>query len=88
MARRLELCVSDREGVALEPQAFPRGGGGLGRLIRAFDWTATELGPLDRWPAALRTATELLLNAPIAMVMLLGADGVMIYNGSGEPGLF
>jgi PAS domain S-box-containing protein len=66
----------------------------MGRLIRAFDWSASELGPPGRWPAALRAATELLLNAPIAMVLLWGADGIMIYNdaysafaGRRHPGL-
>jgi hypothetical protein len=29
--------------------------GELGRLIRAFDWAATPLGPLQDWPQSLRT---------------------------------
>jgi PAS domain S-box-containing protein len=80
VGRRLELSVSNWEGEPLDPQAFPRGGGQMGRLIRAYDWSTTALGPLHGWPFALQTATELLLNAPIPMVMLWGADGVMIYN--------
>ncbi|ADL00517.1 PAS domain S-box protein [Brevundimonas subvibrioides] len=48
--------------------------------IRAFDWAATPLGPISAWPQSLRTATGLLVASPIPMVMLWGADGVMIYN--------
>jgi PAS domain S-box-containing protein len=72
--------LSKREGAALEPQTFPRGGGQMGRLIRAHDWSGGALGPVTTWPPPLRTATEVLLNAPIAMVLLWGPDGVMIYN--------
>ena len=30
--------------------------GVMGRLIRAKDWSATPLGPIDAWPQSLRTA--------------------------------
>jgi hypothetical protein len=49
-------------------------------LIRSFDWAATALGPLDRWPQSLKTATALLLLSPVPIVMLWGEDGYMIYN--------
>ena len=48
--------------------------------IRAFDWTKTPLGPIGHWPQSLRTATGLLINSPVPIVMLWGEDGVMIYN--------
>ena len=28
-------------------------GGEMGTLVRAFDWAATPLGPLERWPHSL-----------------------------------
>ncbi|MGE0750844.1 MAG: PAS domain S-box protein [Variibacter sp.] len=59
---------------------FPRGGGQLGALVRAFDWSRTRLGPLAFWPQSLRTAVDIVLQSPLPMVMLWGADGVMIYN--------
>lgn len=59
---------------------FPVGGGELGRLIRAFDWSTTPLGPISGWPPHLRTSVDICLQAPVPVVMLFGADGIMIYN--------
>jgi signal transduction histidine kinase len=62
------------------PSEWPLGGGELGSLIRAFDWSATSLGPKDDWPQSLKTAVDILLQSPVPIVMLWGPDGVMIYN--------
>lgn len=59
---------------------FLCGGGELGQLIRAHDWLRTPLGPLESWPQSLKTATAILLRSPIPLVLLWGADGIMIYN--------
>lgn len=65
------------------------------RLIRDFDWSRTSLGPVENWSAPLKTATALLLQSPVPIVMLWGDDGVMIYNdaysvfaGHRHPDLF
>ena len=55
-------------------------GGGCGDLIAARDWSGSVLGPIDGWPASLRTATLMLLHSPAPMVMLWGEDGIMLYN--------
>jgi PAS domain S-box-containing protein len=60
--------------------SFLRDGGETTALIRAFDWSATPLGPIEDWPQSLKTATALLLRSPVPIVMLWGPDGVMIYN--------
>ena len=59
---------------------FPVGGGEMGRRIREFDWSATGLGPIADWPQSLKTATDVVLQAPLPLVMLWGPDGIMIYN--------
>ena len=59
---------------------FPPGGGEMGKLIRAFNWADTELGPITTWSSALRTATNIVLQSPLPLVMLWGPDGIMIYN--------
>lgn len=59
---------------------FLGNGGELGALIRAYDWASTPLGPVAQWPGCLRTATSLLLQSPVPIVMLWGPEGVMIYN--------
>ena len=59
---------------------FPVGGGEMGGLIREFDWSKTDLGPIETWPPALRTATNIVLQSPLPLVMLWGRNGIMIYN--------
>jgi PAS domain S-box-containing protein len=54
--------------------------GELGRLIAAFDWRATSIGPIDTWPAYLRTTISTILGSPVPIVTLWNDDGVMIYN--------
>jgi PAS domain S-box-containing protein len=64
----------------LKELAFLSGGGELGALMRAFDWSGTSIGPAENWPQSLRTAVGILLRSPIPIVLLWGEDGVMIYN--------
>ncbi len=59
---------------------FPGNAGELGRLIGAFDWGATSLGPIASWPGYLRTTISTILRSPVPIVTLWNADGVMIYN--------
>lgn len=54
--------------------------GEMAGRIRAFDWSRTELGSIDTWPASLCSAVQLLLASPLPMVMLWGRPGYMIYN--------
>lgn len=61
-------------------QAFPVGGGECGQLIREFDWSQTSIGPIRDWPQWIRTSVDICLQAPIAIVMLFGPEGVLIYN--------
>ncbi len=59
---------------------FLSGGGEVGRLIGAFDWSKTSLGPLASWPQPIRTTVGLILGAPLPIVTLWGDEGIMIYN--------
>ncbi len=59
---------------------LPRGGGATGELLRQFDWSRTSLGPLAGWPLNLRTSVDIVLNSPMAMVLMWGPEHVMIYN--------
>ncbi|MEX2551961.1 MAG: PAS domain-containing protein, partial [Actinomycetota bacterium] len=56
------------------------GGGEMGAAVRAFHWQNTPIGPVEGWPQCLKTAVAILLRSPVAMVLLWGEDGVMIYN--------
>lgn len=59
---------------------WPAGGGQLGALVRANDWSQTRLGRIESWPRSLRTTVEVVLHSPVPMVLLWGPDGVMLYN--------
>jgi signal transduction histidine kinase/DNA-binding response OmpR family regulator len=39
----------------------------MGERIRSYDWTATPLGPIERWPQSLKTSLSLILNAQMPM---------------------
>ncbi|UTY60785.1 response regulator [Massilia sp. erpn] len=74
------LAAGRREPAAPSPGWRPVGGGACGQLVRGFDWAATSLGPMAQWPAGLRSTVELVLNSPIAMVLMWGPEHIMIYN--------
>jgi signal transduction histidine kinase len=59
---------------------FLSGGGEVGDLIRQFDWSRTAMGPLGSWPPGVVTAVSMVLGSPVAMALLWGEDGIMIYN--------
>jgi signal transduction histidine kinase len=56
--------------------------GEMAQRIRAFDWSATDLGPIDRWSTSLACNVQMMLASPVPMVMLWGRLGYMIYNDS------
>jgi PAS domain S-box-containing protein len=59
---------------------FLKGAGEMVNRIRAYDWESTPLGPIEGWPQSLKTATGLIVQSAVPMVMLWGGEGVMIYN--------
>jgi PAS domain S-box-containing protein len=60
--------------------AFLSGGGEMGALIRAHDWTNSSLGAPEHWPQPLRTAIRLLLNTGHPMYVWWGPDLLCFYN--------
>jgi PAS domain S-box-containing protein len=65
---------------ALQPPAFLANAGELGRLIAAFDWGGTSVGPIVSWPGYLRTTVSTMLRSSVPIVTLWNEGGVMIYN--------
>jgi signal transduction histidine kinase/CheY-like chemotaxis protein len=73
--------------------AFLQGENEMARLILALDWSSS-LGPIDSWPASLKTTVGLMLRSPVPLVLLWGPDGIMLYNdayggfaGNRHPGI-
>src|SRR4051794_13133960 len=52
----------------------------MARRVRAFDWSATSLGPLDEWPQSLKTVVAACLHSGFQMAIYWGPGLVCIYN--------
>jgi PAS domain S-box-containing protein len=65
---------------AAPARTFAQDAGIIGKMIDDFDWSATDVGPVGRWPAAMRSTVELVLRSPVPIATLWGRDGVLIYN--------
>ena len=50
-----------------------------------FDWAATPLGAVGTWPAALRTAVQLMLRSKQPMYLAWTADLIALYNDAYRP---
>ncbi|MEX5747216.1 ATP-binding protein [Massilia sp. X63] len=61
---------------------FLSGGGQMGAMMRAHDWSASPLGHPRNWPQALRTAVGLMLNSKFPMFAAWGPELGFLYNDS------
>lgn len=64
---------------------FLSGGGEMGELIRAKDWSKTPLGDPDTWPQSLRTMVAVMLENPFGMYIAWGNDFTQLYNDGYRP---
>ena len=60
--------------------AFLAGGGELGALIRAYDWTRTALGAPDSWPQGLKIAIRIMLTSRQPIWIGWGDELLYFYN--------
>ena len=76
--------------IASSPQHSPArafGTGKLADLVRQRDWSATPLGPAERWPQSLLTVVQILLTSRYAMWMGWGPELTFLYNDAYRPTL-
>src|SRR5712672_2188626 len=59
---------------------FLAGGGEMGALTRAYDWSASPLGKPETWPQSLRTTLRILLNTNHPMFIWWGEGLIQFYN--------
>ena len=64
---------------------WPRGPGDMAARIRSHAWHGSVLGTTARWPFHLRTATELMLGTTLPTMILVGPEGVILYNDAFAP---
>ena len=60
--------------------AFLTGGGEVGALMRAHDWSASALGAPGNWPQSLSSVVGLLLNTTFPMFVAWGPQLSFLYN--------
>lgn len=46
----------------------------------AIDWTRTQLGDRAAWHAGLRLTVDIMLNTPLAMLLMWGREQIMVFN--------
>ncbi|GAB4191445.1 MAG: hypothetical protein Fur006_34680 [Coleofasciculaceae cyanobacterium] len=76
--------VIEQQNVPL-PEDCLSGGGEMGALMRALDWSQTPLGPVASWPQSLRIAVSILLASRFPMQILWGSDYIQFYNDAYRP---
>jgi PAS domain S-box-containing protein len=66
---------------------YLQGGGEMGALTRAFNWSDTQIGPPQNWSQSLLTAVSILLNSRFPMFLWWGEGLVQFYNDAYRPSL-
>jgi signal transduction histidine kinase len=56
------------------------GGGRMGALIRAFDWSRSPLGPIESWPSSLIEMVRICLRSRFQLAIYWGPHLVLLYN--------
>lgn len=71
----------------VEKHIFLAGGGEMGALTRAKDWSQTPVGSIDNWPQSLRTTLGILLHSKFPMFLFWGEELTCFYNDAYRPSL-
>ncbi len=61
------------------------GTGEMVELVRAFNWSATSLGPIETWHDSLITCVNLVLSSRHPMFLWWGPDLIQFYNDAYRP---
>lgn len=72
-------------GVSDERLTFLAGGGIMGALLRAHDWSATSLGRPASWPQSLRSAVSIMLGSSFPTAIYWGPELLLLYNDAWAP---
>jgi PAS domain S-box-containing protein len=72
--------MADQYPSSSEAPSFLLGGGEMGALMRARDWSASPLGDPEGWPQSLKSYVGLMLAATQPMFVAWGEEQVWLYN--------
>ncbi|MBP6730716.1 MAG: PAS domain-containing protein, partial [Chitinophagales bacterium] len=67
--------------------AFIAGGGEMGALMRAKNWSETPMGEPESWPQSLRTTLSIILSSKFPMFLWWGPELICFYNDAYRPSL-
>ncbi|MEI7035189.1 ATP-binding protein [Fulvimonas yonginensis] len=79
------MLVNEAEERHRSDATFLSGGGDMGARMRAMDWSATPLGPVEGWSEALRSATSIMLNSRFPIALYWGEELALLYNDAWSP---
>ncbi|NHZ98632.1 response regulator [Massilia sp. CCM 8734] len=48
--------------------------------VASADWSTTDLGEPQSWPATLRLAVDIVLNTPLPMLLVWGPRRIIVFN--------
>ncbi len=65
---------------APDPPPFLAGGGRMGAMMRAHDWSGSPLGRPETWPACLGGTLSLMLGSRFPMFVAFGPELGFLYN--------
>src|ERR1700677_3081957 len=95
--RRLLVDTGTRTARAVNPMNAPAptaraktlitGNSEMADRIRAHDWGATPLGPIEDWSETLVTTVNLMLHSPFPTILSWGPAMVFLYNDAAIPTL-
>jgi PAS domain S-box-containing protein len=68
-------------------KALITGGSEMADRIRAYNWAATSLGPIEEWSETLIATVNLMLHSPFPTILSWGREMVFLYNDAGIPTL-
>lgn len=60
-------------------------GGEMADLMRSHPWESTGMGPIDTWPASLKTTLRIILGCHCPMFIWWGEERISLYNDACRP---
>src|SRR3984957_5383307 len=81
------LISSKNDAVAQRARTLITGNSEMANRIRAYNWAASPLGPIEDWSETLLTTVNLMLHSPFPTILAWGPEMVFLYNDAGIPTL-
>src|ERR1700733_9480445 len=74
------LISSKNDAVAQRARTLITGNSEMANRIRAYNWAASPLGPIEDWSETLLATVNLMLHSPFPTILSWGPEMVFLYN--------